>query len=56
MRSSCTARVAPATSDDVTIAPAFTMGFDARPVASSTLMLLNGSPVGSLPTLASTAS
>ena len=56
MRSSWSSRVAPPTSDDVTIAPAFTIGFEARPDAWSTLMLLNGSPVGSLPTFASTAS
>ena len=55
-RSSCSALVAPRTRDVVTIAPAFTIGFEARPVDSSMLMLLNGSPVGSVPIFASTSS
>ncbi len=55
-RVNCSSRVAPATRLVVTIAPALTIGLWARMVTSSRLMVLNGSPVGSAPTLASTAS
>ncbi len=37
------------------MAPAFTIGLNARIERLSMLMLLNGSPVGSTPTFSSTA-
>ena len=40
----------------MTIAPAFTIGLNARPLTSSRLIVLNGSPVGSAPILDSTVS
>ena len=55
-RANCSSRVAPPTRVVVTIAPALTIGLWARIVTSSRLIVLNGSPVGSAPTFASTAS
>ena len=42
--------VSPAISELVTIAPALIIGFNGRPVASSRLIALKGSPLGSRPT------
>ena len=38
------------------MAPAFTIGLNARPLTSSRLIVLKGSPVGSAPILESTVS
>jgi hypothetical protein len=46
----------PVTSDVVRIAPALTIGLAGRPVPGSRLTALNGSPLGSAETRASTAS
>ena len=46
----------PAISAVVAIAPALTIGLAGRPVPASRLIALNGSPLGSAPTRASTAS
>jgi len=43
-------RVAPATSDEVAMAPALIIGFIGRPVPGSRLMELKASPEGSTPT------
>ncbi len=56
MRVSRASLVAPATNDDVAIAPALIIGFSGRPLSGCRLIELNASPLGSTPTASRTRS
>ena len=56
MRANRSSGPAPATSDEVRMAPALISGLSGRPVPGSRLMALNASPLGSTPTRPSTSS